>query len=195
MKPRDYFELLAFMAVVDRELHESEVPLLRGFAQRLQLSDAESAQVMAQVRTGARPTAKMPDAAKDRSTLFRHLARVAVADHRLAPEEMDLLVRVGHALGQDRAKVYDLVDRAMQGRGLTLTGACGHAHDQLRERLLRGPRGRQRHGPGRAPAPRRTSARTGGDGHGPDVGQRAPGPGLRPAIDGDVSGRSDQRPA
>ena len=59
----------------------------------------------------------MPDGAKERGQLFRHMARVAVADHRLAPEEMDLLVRVGQALALDRAKVYDLVDKAMQEAG------------------------------------------------------------------------------
>lgn len=117
MKPRDYFELLAFMAVVDRELHATEVPLLKGFATRLQLSDAEAGEVLAQVRAGARPTAAIPDGARERSTLFRHLAKVAVADHRLAPEEMDLLVRVGQSMALDRAKVYDLVDKAMQEAG------------------------------------------------------------------------------
>lgn len=117
MKPRDYFEILAFTAIVDRELHASELPPLRGFAERLQLSKEESDKVLAEVQAGSRPTAKLPEAAKERSTLFRHMARIAVADHRLAPEEMDLLVRVGQALGQDRAKVYDVVDRAMQEIG------------------------------------------------------------------------------
>lgn len=117
MSPREYFELLVFTALIDGQLHQAEVPHLRGFAERLKLSTEETRAVLDAVQGGKRPALKLPAAPKEKATLFRHMARIAVADHRLAPEEMDLLVRVGHELGMSRAKVYDAVDQAMEEAG------------------------------------------------------------------------------
>lgn len=116
MSPREYFELLVFTALIDGQLHEAEVPHLQGFAERLKLSKDETRAVLDAVQ--ARPPAlKLPAAPKEKAALFRHMVRIVAADHRLAPEESDLLLRVGQELGMSRAKVYDVLDQGVEDAG------------------------------------------------------------------------------
>ena len=117
MSPREYFELLVFTALVDGQLHPAEVPHLRAFAERLKLAPDETRAVLDGVQAGRRPPLRLPAAPKERAALFRHMARIVGADHRLAAEEVELLVRVGHELGMPRAAVYDAVDRAVEDAG------------------------------------------------------------------------------
>ena len=113
MTPQQHFELLTITALVDGKLQSEEMPLLKSFATRLQLSQDEAQEILDRVGKGGQSQLKMPPSKQERRVVFGHAIQIVIADRHLHPKEMDLLVKIGATFGLTREVVYNTVYEAL----------------------------------------------------------------------------------
>ncbi|AIY12934.1 MULTISPECIES: tellurite resistance TerB family protein [Cellulophaga] len=106
-----HFSSIASLAAVDGEVNPQEKVLLDRFARKLDITDAEYAEVL---KSDNKYPINPPSTSEERLERLYDLFRIVFADHEIDEEEMTLVNKYAIGLGYSSEAATKLIKRSVQ---------------------------------------------------------------------------------
>ncbi|QXP51409.1 TerB family tellurite resistance protein [Cellulophaga sp. HaHa_2_1] len=106
-----HFSSIASLAAVDGEVNPQEKVLLDRFARKLDITDAEYAEVL---KSDNKYPINPPSTSEERLERLYDLFRIVFADHEIDEEEMTLVNKYAIGLGYSSEAAAKLIKRSVQ---------------------------------------------------------------------------------